>query len=66
VVIYKPQATNRSVAGKGGSHKESSLLPFDRLGIIYDSQPPAYAFFIAIRIRVNSFGSQVVIPILLT
>jgi hypothetical protein len=48
------QATNRSVTGVGGSHRESSLLPISRPGVIYDSQLHGYAlFFIAVRIRVN-------------
>ncbi len=37
--------------GGGGSHRESSLLPTGRLGVIDDS---SYALFIAIRIRVNN------------
>jgi hypothetical protein len=39
--------------GRGGSHRESSLLPIDHLGVIYDSQPHGYALFTAIQIRVN-------------
>jgi hypothetical protein len=36
---------------RGGSHRESSLLPIGRLGVIYDSQPHGYALFLEIRIR---------------
>jgi hypothetical protein len=42
--------------GRGGSHRESSLLPTGRLGVIYDSQPYGYALFIAIQISVNING----------
>ncbi len=38
---------------RGGSHRESSLLPLGHLRVIYDSQPHGYALFIAIRIRVK-------------
>ncbi len=54
--------TNWSV---GGSHKESSLLPIDRLGVKYDSQLQSYAlFFIAIRIRINvaALNFKVAVP----
>jgi hypothetical protein len=33
---------------------ELSLLSIGRLGVIYDSQPHGYAFFIAIRISVKT------------
>ncbi len=40
--------------GRRGSHREASLLPIGRLGVIYDSQPHGYSlFFIAIGIIVN-------------
>jgi hypothetical protein len=32
--------------GEGSCHRESSLLPIGRLGVIYDSQPQGYALFI--------------------
>jgi hypothetical protein len=51
--MYDSQVTNRSPAGEGGSHRESSLRPIGQLIVIYDSQPHVYAlFFIAIRTRV--------------
>jgi hypothetical protein len=40
------QATNRSVPGGGGSLKVSSLLPIGHLGVLYESQPHGYAFFV--------------------
>jgi hypothetical protein len=33
------------VRGRKGSHRESSLLPIDRLGVKYDSHPHGYALF---------------------
>ncbi len=51
--IYDFQATVGVRRGRGGSQRESSLLPIGRQGVRYDSLPHGYALFIAIRIRVN-------------
>ncbi len=40
--------------GDGGSRRESSLLRFGRLGVIYNSQPHGYVLFVAIQIRVKT------------
>jgi hypothetical protein len=32
--------------GRGGSHRESSLLPIGRLRVLQDSQPHGYALFL--------------------
>jgi hypothetical protein len=45
-VVYDSQATNRSTAEGGGTHRKSSQFPLVPFGVIY--------FFIAIRIRVNN------------
>ncbi len=44
---------------KGGSHRESSLLPIGHLEVICDPQLHGYALFLAIRIRVNFWTSPI-------
>ncbi len=44
-VLYDSQTANRSAAGEGGSHRESSLLPIGHLGVIYDSQLNGHVLF---------------------
>jgi hypothetical protein len=45
-VIYDIQVPNRTAAGQGGSHRESSLLPIGHLGVIYASQLHSNALFL--------------------
>ncbi len=37
--------------GERESHKESSLLPFGRLGVMYDSQPHGYILFLYLSVQ---------------
>jgi hypothetical protein len=40
-----------ALQGRGGSHRESSLLPIGRPGVIYNSKPYGYTLFMVIQIR---------------
>jgi hypothetical protein len=51
--LYESQATNRNEPERGGSRRESSLLPIGYLEVIYDFQLQGYGIFIAIWIRVK-------------
>ncbi len=48
-----PKRPKKIGAQGGGCHRELSLLPIGRLGVICDSQPHNYILFIAIRVRVK-------------
>ncbi len=58
-VLYYSQATNRSEpggGGSGGSRTESSLLPIDRMGVIYNYQLHDYTFLYTSGLGLNING----------